>query len=116
MRRYSCEEKNTQKACIDILKLYGYVVIRNNSGKIILGSPNGKKRAIKIGTPGASDIIACSPEGKFVAIEVKSKQGKLTEKQKNFLTKIEKNNGIALVIKDINDLFVFLKDNQSKKI
>ena len=103
-KRYKKEEQNLVKACMEYLQWKGYLVIRNNTGKVFINE-NGRVRAIKAGLSGSADIIACSPEGKFVAIECKSKKGRLTEKQKEFLQKVTELGGIALVVKDINELF-----------
>lgn len=108
MKRYKTTEKDTMKAIINLLHLYRFVVIRNNSGNIFLNS-NGKTRAIKLGTPGASDIIACSPTGQFIAIEVKSEKGRLTDKQRDFLRLVEKNNGIAIVARSVEDVYPILR-------
>lgn len=96
---------------MDYLSLNGYIVLRNNSGFIFLESKNGK-RAIKMGKAGASDIIACSPEGKFVAIECKV-NSKLTEKQKQFLDDVAEKGGIALVVKSLDDLITFIKQTKN---
>ena len=34
---------------------------------------------------GTADILGCLPSGQFIAIEVKTKKGRATENQKNFL-------------------------------
>ena len=101
--KYKKEESGIVKTCLEYLSLMGYIAIRNNSGLVIFDS-NNKKRAIKLGTAGSPDIIACSPKGQFVAIECKSSKGRLTEKQKEFLKKVEKLGGKSLVVKSIDDL------------
>lgn len=109
-KKYFKEESNLIKACIQYLELHGFIVIRNNSGIVFL-EHKGKKRAIRMGTAGASDIIACSPDGKFVAIECKSSTGRLTEKQAEFIEKVKKCNGKAIVVRNIDDLILFLQTN-----
>lgn len=110
-RKNSKKESALVRACIDYLSLNGYIVLRNNSGFIFLEDKNGK-RAIKMGKAGASDIIACSPEGKFVAIECKV-NSKLTEKQKQFLDDVAEKGGIALVVKSLDDLITFIKQTKN---
>lgn len=102
-KKYKKEESNLVKACMEYLKYTGYLAIRNNSGLIILNS-NNKNRAIKMGAIGAFDIIACSTKGKFVAIECKSKNGKLSKKQEEFMNKVRKLGGIAIVVRSLEDL------------
>lgn len=52
---------------------------------------------------GVSDIIGIY-KGKFFAIEVKTKTGKLSEHQKIFLNDVKKNGGIAFVARSIDDV------------
>lgn len=107
----SKEESLLVKACIEYLMFKGYIAIRNNSGLIVLKDGN-KSRAVKMGIAGASDIIACSPEGKFIAIECKSSKGKLTEKQKNFLKEVSLKGGEALVVKSIDELIDYIENRK----
>ena len=52
---------------------------------------------------GLPDIMALH-QGKLYAIEVKSKKGQLSKYQKNFLQEIEKAGGIALIIRNSEDI------------
>jgi len=52
----------------------------------------------KKGTP---DIIACSPKGRFVAIEVKYGKNTLTKLQKYTLSLVKENKGIAVAAWDL---------------
>ncbi len=45
---------------------------------------------------GVADILACAPDGKFWAIEMKSKKGRPSLLQRAFLKRVANNNGIAL--------------------
>jgi hypothetical protein len=103
-KRLPTKEKNVLNACVQYLTLKGYVVIRNNTGAFVSQGQNGKKRLIKFGQTGSSDIIACSKEGKFVAVECKSDTGKVTPYQSDFLRRVESNNGIAVVVRSIDDM------------
>jgi len=89
--------------CVRYLQIKGYEVIRNNTGAIV-AEHKGKKRLIRFGLPGSADILACSPEGRFVAIECKAGRNKTTRLQNIFLERIRKNNGIAIVARSIADL------------
>lgn len=103
IRNIQTKEKDIVNACIQYLVLKGYEVIRNNTGAAVIES-NGRKRLVRFGFPGSSDIIACSKDGRFVAVECKTEKGKLTEAQKAFLERIRKNNGIAIVARSVDDL------------
>jgi len=102
-KKYKKEEQKLVKACIDYLRYKGFLVLRNNSGMIFIND-NGKIRSIRAGMAGSADIIACSPGGRFFAIECKSKTGKLTESQKEFLQKVSELGGVALVVRNIDEL------------
>lgn len=92
------------------LSLMGYLPIRNNTGLIIVSGKDGSRRAIKAGTPGSPDIIACSPRGEFVAIECKSSKGKLSKKQADFIERINRLGGKAMVVRSIEELISNLKN------
>lgn len=106
------KESNIVKACIECLQWHGFIVLRNNSGFLILQDGNNKKRAVKLGLKGSSDIIACSPNGRFVAIECKTKNGKLTEDQKRFLDEVQKKGGITAVVRSIDDVLSFIEKHK----
>lgn len=92
------------KACLQYLALKGYIPIRNNSGMLIV-KEGSKARAVKMGLAGSADILACSPNGQFVAIECKAdNKAKLTKKQVQFLEEVKKKGGMAVVIRSIDDL------------
>lgn len=87
-------ESEVQKECLSILTLYNIFHWRQNSG----GLKGGYKTSY---INGVSDILGILPDGRFLAIECKrSKGGIVSEDQKRFLSNIEKNNGVALVIND----------------
>jgi len=76
---------------------------RQNTGAFVM-EKDGKKRFIRCGIVGCSDIIGILPNGKFLAIEVKVPGRKLTARQKEFLEMIRKNNGIAIVAFCLDDV------------
>jgi hypothetical protein len=53
---------------------------------------------------GVSDILGILPGGKFLAIEVKSRTGKLSEYQEDFLDGIKSNGGLAICARSIGDV------------
>jgi hypothetical protein len=59
---------------------------------------------MRFGFPGISDIIGCSKDGRFIAIECKIKPNKPTELQEVYLAEIRKRGGIAVVAYDLNDV------------
>ena len=95
-------EQDLQTGIIDYLRLKKYVVVKFPSVGIYDKTsqryiPYGKKK-------GVSDLLACSPEGKFFAIEVKIKPNKPTPEQQEFINSINQNNGTAFVAYTIDDI------------
>lgn len=73
-------------------------------------------RAIRMGIKGAPDIVGLTPDGRFIGIECKIEDGKLTEIQKKVGLDISKRGGIYLVIYSIDDLKKFLNGDNIGKI
>jgi len=105
------KEAIIQKQIIDYLKHIDYIVIRNNSGFIRIGN-----RAINLGDAGSSDIIGMENKtGRFIAIEVKTEIGKLTEKQEAFLFKVREGGGIAFVARSVEDVIKALEEFRNER-
>lgn len=94
-------EKILQKAIIQYLRLKRCEVFKVNSGGVYDKKFGGYR---KNAYAGVADVIACSPEGRFIAIEVKGKNGKASEEQKEFLYQIERRGGIAILAYTLNDV------------
>ena len=100
---FQATEKEIQKACLDWLALNSIFAWRNNTGayRVMAG---GREHFVRYGYKGSSDIIGVLPDGKFLAVEVKGKYGKLTIDQEEFLQRINDNGGVGFVVFHINDL------------
>lgn len=109
------KERPIQNACIDLLEIHGFEVIRVNSGMIKVEDSKRGSRRIRLAKAGTSDIIACSPRGEFLALEVKAPGKKPTEYQLAFLKRIADLGGIDLWCDDPDDLAKWLKDNNYSK-
>jgi len=53
---------------------------------------------------GCADILACSPTGRFYALEIKGDGDTLKPLQRYFLNEVNKRGGIGMVIKDLKQL------------
>jgi hypothetical protein len=93
-------ESGVLSAVMQTLQVYGFVCIRNNSG----AARTGAGRLVKFGSPGSADIIACAPGGRFVAVECKRPGGRLTGPQREWLEKITRAGGEAIVAESVNSL------------
>mgnify|MGYP001602956253 CR=1 FL=1 len=96
-------EQHIQKAILDYLKVKKFVVFKHRNVGIFKKSTN-QYIPLSAGEIGISDIIGCSPEGRFVAIEVKKAGGSATVAQNDFLKRIEANGGIAILAYSIDDV------------
>jgi Holliday junction resolvase len=53
---------------------------------------------------GVADILGIWKGGKFLAIEVKTERGMLSEEQRDFLDQISARDGIAFVARSVDDV------------
>lgn len=63
------------------------------------------RRPSKYSLAGVSDIIGIHPKtGQLIALEVKNAKGKASMEQIAFIERIKKNNGIAGIVRSIDDV------------
>lgn len=95
-------EKDIQEAIITFLRLKKYVIFKHHS----TGFTSGKDgfRTFRLGDKGIADLIGCTPAGRFLAIEVKRKGGKISEDQRAFLESVNRNGGIGIVAFSLDDV------------
>lgn len=55
-------------------------------------------------TPGVSDILGVLPGGRFLAIEVKTQRGRVSDPQQAFMDNINRNGGLAFVARSVDDV------------
>jgi hypothetical protein len=92
-------EKVIQKEILDWLKETGLLHSRYNAGCAFLGN-----RMIRLGTIGWPDIIVVvPPNGRFLALEVKSSTGTLRPEQKDFKAALEDSGGYFRVVRSVTD-------------
>ena len=102
MRKKNPLEKVAQKAILDYLKYRGFVAFKHLN--IGIKKPNGSYIPLPAGDKGISDIIVCSPSGKFIAIEVKREGEDASPVQKDFLKRVNDNGGYGFVARSIDDV------------
>lgn len=107
-KRSTRSEGQIQKACFDLLVQNGYLTMRVNSAsfgshrqyKCVKWKVTGEEEQ----STGTSDLIACSPDGVFIAIEMKKPGEKPSKQQKRFVKEVLARGGIALVITSEQEL------------
>lgn len=96
-------EKAVVKACLEYLRFKGIVCWRQNTGAAV-AQYKGKRRFVRFGVPGISDILGCMPGGRFLAIECKVGKNTPTSAQHHFLEQIRKAGGVAIVARSVDDV------------
>ena len=93
------KEADIKKSIIEYLKIRKNLVIPQRT--IGLKTENGYIPAMR---RGVSDIIGCTPTGKFFAIEVKTEKGRPTQEQLDFLVDVQRHEGIVFIARSVNDV------------
>jgi len=102
-------ENAIQKEIMEYLINKGFFCWRNNNTGLFDPIRGGFRRKGKYQLLGVSDILAIAPQdsinpGRFIAIEVKSKTGRPTDNQLEFIQNINKNGGLAFIARSIEDV------------
>jgi len=101
----SVNETALVKAAIEWLLWKRVFCWRNNTGAMALGGDDGtKKRFVRYGIKGASDILGVLPGGRFLAAEAKVGRNKLTGHQKDFLHAVNDSGGLGIVFYSLDEL------------
>lgn len=91
-------EADLMRQIMVALSADGHFVARANVG--LFFTADG--RPVKTGLPkGFSDLFGMTKCGRFFAIEVKTKHGKIRPEQAQFLSAMEKRGGIAFVARSV---------------
>jgi len=101
-------ERDVLAAVKKFLRLHPKVawVERINSGAQTIDANriyNGRRRYIKYGFIGCSDIIGQLKDGRFLAVECKRPGGHLTPAQRNFIALVINWNGVAGCVSNVDE-------------
>lgn len=106
-------EQDIQRSILDFLALKRFVAVKYHSTVGV--AREGKYVPIKTGTRGTADILACAPDGRFWAIEVKRKGGRVSPEQREYLDRINANGGVGIVAFSIDDVVAALEGGGGRK-
>lgn len=102
-------EQQIQRAILNYLQLLENqgkcYCARSGAGAVKLDSG----RYFKTGKKGVQDITCCI-NGQYVALEVKTSKGKLSESQRETQEKVIATGGIYCVVRNIDDVIKVIKD------
>jgi len=93
-------EGRIKAGCLRYLERRGFFVWNNPTGAVRI-APD---RWVHFGRKGSPDIIGVLPDGRFLAVEVKSPHGRLSPEQSAFLEKVRRLGGMALVVRGWREL------------
>lgn len=88
-------EREIQDVILKYLKWKGYFCWRNNVGR---------KHNLQFGLKGSADIMGITKNGIFFAVEVKDWKGKQSPEQKVFAKRVEDNNAVYILARDMDDI------------
>lgn len=94
-------EKQIENAILDYLSYLPGCYWKNNSVGVYDVARKVHRKPGKYFRPGVSDILGIDNTGRFIAIEVKTAKGRLSENQKLFLEDVNKNGGLGFVARSI---------------
>jgi hypothetical protein len=87
------KEANVKALIMMALSDAGCLIFRNNVG--CLPDRTGRPVRYGVGGNGGSDLIGIAPDGKFLAIEVKTALGQPTDAQLRFIQAVQRQGGRA---------------------
>lgn len=94
------KETDLTSMAVQYLVLQGVYAWRNNSG---VARTDG--RWIRYGKVGSADVIGVMPGfGRFIGVETKTDENKLSKSQKEFRAELQSRNGIYIVARSIQEL------------
>lgn len=99
-------ETQIVSSILEAANYYGFFW-RNNTGALPINT-SGRTRFIRFGMRGSADIIGLV-QGRFVAIEVKTKTGKQSEHQREFQMRVEKSGGIYALVRSSCEALELIK-------
>lgn len=97
-------EKEIQKQILQFLTAYKIFVFRNNTTGVYDPVKKIFRPLSGFSLRGVADILGLTPEGRFLAIEVKTATGRQTFEQKQFEDAVKANNGIYILARSIDDV------------
>jgi hypothetical protein len=78
----------------------------NNPSGCVRVAPD---RWVHFGKKGSADLLGCLPDGRFLAVEVKARNGRLSPEQREFLAEIRGLGGLAVMVKSWQELDAVLR-------
>lgn len=105
-------ESEIQAAIIEYLEHCSSVAFayRQNTGQTKYDGDDGKTRWVRYGWVGCSDILGMLTNGRFLAIECKSRVGRLSPEQAAFLDAVNAGGGLGIVALSVDDVITAIRN------
>jgi hypothetical protein len=94
---------------LGLLRAYGFLVWRQNTGMAMLKGRGGKDQPVRFGFPGLPDILGTLPGGRSLYIEVKKPGGKVRPAQVAFIDSAVRAGALAFVAYSMDEVYDRLK-------
>lgn len=114
-------EKVIENLILEYLQMRNVFAWKNNTmGVYDKNRGTYRKNMNKYAINGVADILGVLPNGRMLAIEVKTPSGRVSPKQQKFLDRVNKEGGLAFVARDLEIVVNKLKehedDDRTKKL
>jgi hypothetical protein len=100
MVRRETPEGLVKSAILDYLQIRGFFAWNNPTGAMEVRPGQW----MRFGKVGSADILGCLPGGRFLAIECKAENGRLSGAQRDFLHEVERLGGLAIVARSFQEV------------
>lgn len=77
------------------------LVVRMNSGSLVIDAGTGRERRVNMGTPGFPDLMVIMRGGRILFIELKAPKGRVTDKQAAMHDRLEELGHRVVVARDV---------------
>ena len=115
LKMQEAKERDIQGEIIAYLRRDSRVawVERFNTGAhVVIDSHTKRRRFIRYGFKGLSDLLGQLSDGRLFAVECKSRTGKPTVEQQVFLEKVRGARGVAILARSVSDVKQGLEEAQ----
>lgn len=105
-------ESEIQAAILEYLEHCSSVAFahRQNTGQTKYVDRHGEERWVRYGWVGCSDILGMLTDGRFLAIECKSRAGRLSPEQSAFLDAVNAGGGLGIVARSVDDVIQAIRN------
>lgn len=82
-------------------------VVAQRDGHVVLDAARRMQAGL---CKGSADLVGFAPDGRFLAVEVKTATGRLSTEQRAYIDAVARGGGIAYVARSVDDAIKQLRD------